>query len=160
MNIAEERERLRACLGWALTVIQMNMPERTADQDPMLQEARELLADVPPIPPPTKVEFIGPFGTGTRHYVTIDGFRVPYIAAHREIGGADDGLMSLLLDDRFGFNATEDECRHWLPFLANAMAIAAGYSSFGAHAGRDNPFRHRLIGITSVESAEATEGEP
>jgi hypothetical protein len=59
----------------------------------------------------------------------IDQTIVPYIDIVRP--QADDDDWHVILDDRFGVDCTEEELHRWLPFVANAMAVAAGRSSHG-----------------------------
>ena len=47
--------------------------------------------------------------------------------------------MSLLLDNRFGMDTTEEELARWAPFLANAMAVSAGRTSHGERSYLRNP---------------------
>ena len=71
--------------------------------------------------------------------VLIDGCEVPYLKAFRPL----NGRRTIILDDRFGFDCPEDELYAYLNFLADAMAVAAGYSSFGKNARpRRNPFEY------------------
>lgn len=72
--------------------------------------------------------------------LTVDDCYVPYIEASR--GTAPDwpeDLICLTLDERFGLDTNEEECSRWVPFLANAMAVAAGRTSHGQHSYLRNP---------------------
>lgn len=42
-------------------------------------------------------------------------------------------IFNLTLDQRFGITVPESELDRWAWFMANAMAIAAGYTSHGIH---------------------------
>ena len=77
--------------------------------------------------------------------VEIDGYTVPHIEAHK-FEGENEGLISLILDDRFGLDTTAEEIERWLPFLANAMAVAAGRTSHGEHSNIRNPHGEALAG--------------
>lgn len=99
---------------------------------------------------PHGVQFHGPFREPYR--VTVENYRVPHLEA---FSSGDSGWF-IVLDERFGIDASDDEARRWLPFVAHCMAVAAGYSSHGAQSGRDNPFRHRLLGISGAVTEEVT----
>jgi len=73
------------------------------------------------------VEFVGPF----EHYdVRVNGWNVPYLTAAPMNGGR----VSLCLDDRLGVEMTVQEAERFLPFVADCIAVALGYT---AHPGRD-----------------------
>jgi hypothetical protein len=92
------------------------------------------------------VEFVGPFVEEWK--ITHDGYRVPYLSAIRH-SGVNEGTVSLSLDERFLIDATDDEARKWIPFIANCMAVAAGYSCFGENSVKDpNPFKVGMIGLS------------
>jgi hypothetical protein len=81
-------------------------------------------------------------GTGALRLL-VDGYPVPYIEVHKvdEPGFTGDafGKAMLTLDNRYATQAVRwDEFWRWAWFLANAMAVAAGYSSHGPNATRVN----------------------
>jgi hypothetical protein len=76
-----------------------------------------------------RVDFPGPF---SKHDVVVDGWRVPFLEA--QIGGEDKVL--LVLDRRLGVEMTSTEAERFVPFLADAIAVALGY---GAHPREDAP---------------------
>lgn len=96
--------------------------------------------------PEPAVQAIGPWVDSYR--LTVYGYEVPYLEAHLDPGTEDQ--WSLSLDHRYGLDCSHAELERWLPFLANAMAVAAGYTSFGEHAQPTNPFHKRLIGLAGV----------
>jgi len=67
------------------------------------------------------VEFVGPY---QHHEVVIDGWRVPFLEAHPQRGGK----VLIVLDARAGLELTVAEAERVLPFLADAIAVASGYS--------------------------------
>jgi hypothetical protein len=77
--------------------------------------------------------------------VVVDGYPLPYIEAHK-FEGENEGLVSLILDNRFGLDTNAEEIERWLPFLANAMAVAAGRTSHGEHSNIRNPHGEALAG--------------
>ena len=98
---------------------------------------------------PHGVQFHGPFREPYR--VTVAKYRVPHLEAYP----SGQGGWFIILDERFGIDAGDAEARKWLRFIAQCMAVAAGYSSHGAHSGRDNPYHHRLLSISSTEAGGA-----
>lgn len=75
------------------------------------------------LPDPQRVSFPGPF---THHEVAVHGWTVPFIRA--SLGGED--RVRLILDDRRGIDLTTQDAERFIPFLADAIAVALGY---GAH---------------------------
>jgi hypothetical protein len=102
------------------------------------------------IRPGPGVEIHGPFLPEYR--VTLDGYRVPFLTVHPV--GNDE--FSLTIDRRFGIHkpVTKDELDNWMPILANAMAVAAGYPCFGADTKKMNPFNVRMSSLGSIEPAK------
>lgn len=97
------------------------------------------------------VEIHGPFLP--QHFVTLGGYRVPYITA-TPVG---DDLVDIVLDNRFSLPAPilKEEFERWIYLLANAMAIAAGYSCHGDNCQPTNPFQRRM-GQLIVEPEKPT----
>ena len=83
------------------------------------------------------VQIHGPFIAEWR--VTIDGYLVPHVSAFVH----EDGLVGVVVDRRFGLPGPVpvEELERWLPILAHAMAVAAGYSSHGANCQPINEFK-------------------
>lgn len=88
--------------------------------------------------------------------VDVDGYPVPYIEAHVYGEHENEGLISLILDNRFGLDSNAEEIERWVPFLANAMAVAAGRTSHGEHSNIRNPHGESLAGYPT----ERILGEP
>lgn len=91
-------------------------------------------------------QFIGPFERKA-WAITVDGYRVPHIEALN----VADGQLGLLLDGRYMVQCTEEEARRFLWFIANAMAVAAGYSAHGRHCTQLNPFQVRMGELPAEE---------
>jgi hypothetical protein len=91
-------------------------------------------------------ERIGPFEE-SYYSVVVDGYLVPNIKAYK----TSENGWKLVLGDRFSILVTEAEINAWLWWVANAMAIAAGYTSFGENCQPSNPFTCRAIGISLEE---------
>ncbi len=56
--------------------------------------------------------------------MTIDGWLVPFV----EPVSLSGGRTRLVLDNRFGLVLDEDKARYVLPWIANAIAVASGFS--------------------------------
>lgn len=96
------------------------------------------------------VEMVGPF---TPEYkVAVNGYVVPHLTAVL-IEGTED-QWNLICDGRFMMQAPDHEVRRWLWFIANAMAVAAGYSSHGEHSCVPNPYRVQMSGVSFVDREE------
>lgn len=85
------------------------------------------------------VEATGPWHREEWEF-NVGGYRVPYVQAN--IQGETNWL--LVLDRRFMLEASHEEVQRWMPFLAHAMAVAAGYSCHGANCTPLNPFSVRV----------------
>ena len=84
---------------------------------------------------------IGPYENFYR--ISVDGYVVPYIDAYPV-----DTLMTkwhLTLDHRFGIDLDENQLQEFMWWIANAMAIAAGYTSHGENCLPRNPHNTRLM---------------
>jgi hypothetical protein len=101
-----------------------------------------------------RVNFPGPF---THHEVVVDGWSVPHLRAYPT--GENDESVMLAIDDRLAITITVDEAERFVPFLADAIAVALGYT---AHPGSDEepnwrpqprPMRMRGIGAVTTEDA-------
>lgn len=79
--------------------------------------------------PSLRVSFPGPF---EHHDVVVDGWRVPFLQAHV----ADEDQLMLVLDRRLAVTLSAAEAERVVPFIADAIAIALGYS---AHPEGDEP---------------------
>ena len=92
----------------------------------------------------TRIEIVGPFLEEWK--VTFDGYQVPYISAREK-----DGTVDVCIDHRFMMPGpvSREEFDRWLPILANAMAVAAGYSCHGENCNKLNPFTVRMAEISA-----------
>jgi hypothetical protein len=66
-------------------------------------------------------EIVGPF---KRYEVHVGGRRVPFLQAFP----ANGGKISLLLDDRYGLDVSVADAEAFIPWIADAVAIAMGYT--------------------------------
>lgn len=71
-----------------------------------------------------RVTFPGPF---SQHEVVVDGWKVPFLHAHP--GGEHDENVMLVLDNRLALTLSVEEAERIVPFLADAIAVALGYTS-------------------------------
>lgn len=94
------------------------------------------------------VEFIGPFIEEWK--VSLHGYRVPKLAALLR----KDGNIMLSLDERFLIEGSREEVSKWIHFVANAMAIGAGYSCYGENSVKDpNPFKAGMVGLSELPTS-------
>lgn len=68
-----------------------------------------------------RVTFPGPF---QHHDVVVDGWRVPFLQAHMT---AED-RVSLVIDRRLATELSVEEAERVVPFLADAISVALGYT--------------------------------
>lgn len=99
---------------------------------------------------------------GTPCRLEVDGAYIPYI----EVFEYEDRAYSILIE-RPGFSPllgmdveSEEELLRWAPFLANAMAVAAGRTSHGPNSRPLNPhganwFFDEVIPAEGRDAAEA-----
>lgn len=98
-----------------------------------------------------RVAFPGPFSA---HEVVVDGWKVPLIHAQ-----VSDNNVTLVLDNRLGATFTVNEAERFIPFLADCIAVALGYTCHPR--GDEEPVKKpqprpvRMHGIAAV----STEGE-
>jgi hypothetical protein len=102
--------------------------------------------------PKVGFDSVGPF---TQWVIRVDGFRVPYIT-----GRVIDGMLHLCLDNRFGCEIPEQYATSVMWFIANAMAVSAGYTSFGENSKPSNPFNTRFSGLEMCPEPEVSEEAP
>lgn len=69
------------------------------------------------------VQFPGPFSA---HEVVVGGWKVPHLSAHP--AGVDGSEIILVVDGRFAYTCTTAEAEFLVPFLADAIAVALGYT--------------------------------
>lgn len=75
-----------------------------------------------PAPTTFKVAFPGPF---QHHDVVVDGWRVPFLQAHM----AGEDRVSLVVDRRLATELSVEEAERVVPFVADAIAVALGYTA-------------------------------
>lgn len=93
--------------------------------------------------PSMAVTFPGPF---EHHDVVVEGHEVPFLRATP----LDGGRIDLTLDRRIGLVLSTDEAERFVPFLADAIAVALGYTSH-PDAERDDPKqRHPFPRVQSL----------
>jgi hypothetical protein len=87
----------------------------------------------------------------------VDGWSVPFVYAH-PCGERDESVM-LVLDGRLAATFSVEEAERFVPFLADAISIALGYT---AHPRTDDepnwkpqPRPVRMHGIVAATSEEA-----
>lgn len=73
-----------------------------------------------------RVQFIGPF---EYHRVVVDGWQVPLLEAYQR----PNETVTVLLDQRYALDLSLDDADRVVPFIANAIAIALGFSAHPSH---------------------------
>jgi hypothetical protein len=84
--------------------------------------------------------------------VTIDGFAVPNLVVRGV--SAEDGVVTyhITLHNRFGYFVTgKEQIYTVLSLVANAMAIASGYSCFGENLRPMNEFNVMPLGSLGIK---------
>lgn len=83
-----------------------------------------------------KTEIIGP--VWPKYVLSVGGFRVPHLSisppmdADKNHAPLENDRIFLVCDERTGVYTTREELDRWLPFIADCMAVAAGYPCHGA----------------------------
>jgi hypothetical protein len=101
-----------------------------------------------------RVDFPGPF---TRHEVVVDEWSVPFLHAHPS--GDHDETISLVLDNRLAISLSVAEAERFVPFLADAIAVALGYTCHPRGDEQPNrlpqprPMHMHAIGAVATEDA-------
>lgn len=100
--------------------------------------------------PGNPYEIIGPFES---HRVVVGGRQVPFLQA-RPVNG---GKIYLSLDDRYGLEISVADADRFIPWIADAIAVAMGYTChprpYMKEPIRRGPFP-QLAEITSVTTAD------
>ena len=78
------------------------------------------------------VDFVGPF---EHHDVVVNGWRVPLLEATPLNGGR----VSVVLDRRTGVEMTVQEAERLIPFIADCIAVAMGFTAHPGCDGIDKP---------------------
>lgn len=86
------------------------------------------------------VDFIGP--TVASHVVAVDGYRVPYLTANPT--NATRTEWELVLDGRFSLTVKHDDIEPVVWFIANAIAVGAGYNKHGDGSEKRNLFATKV----------------
>jgi hypothetical protein len=84
----------------------------------------------------SEYEIVGPF---TSHWVVVDGRQVPFLQA----APANGGKIRLTLDQRYGLEISVADADAFIPWIADAIAVAMGYTCHpraGAEPIRADPF--------------------
>lgn len=80
-------------------------------------------------------------------HLIVDGHEVPHITVNEsEDRKRGEAMYWLNLDRRFGVHVAESELGRLAPFLANAMAVTAGFTCHGPNSSVRNPHGPSVIG--------------
>lgn len=102
------------------------------------------------IPERAGLEFHPPFSV---YQMSVDGYLIPHLS-----GRVHEGMLHLTLDNRFGCEIPDAFSSQIVWFIANAMALAAGYSCIGENCRPLNPFTVKINAI-SFDVKAASEAE-
>lgn len=103
----------------------------------------------------SRVSFLGPFSC---YEVVVDGWRVPHLVAH--LGGEGGEGVMLVIDGRLAASFSVEEAERFVPFLADAIAVALGFT---CHPREDaavplvrqpQPRPVRVHGVVGVEAVD------
>lgn len=72
--------------------------------------------------------------------VYLDGHKIPHIKADVTAQSGESNLYTLHVGN-IGTSIPVEDFTHTVWFIANAMAVAAGYSSFGQYSQEYNPYK-------------------
>jgi hypothetical protein len=103
--------------------------------------------------PSLAVQFPGPF---TYHDVVVNEWKVPFLTAQM-VG--EDGIR-LVLDQRLAVDLTVADAERFVPFVADAIAVALGYPShpYGdtsyERSPAPRPVRANVIAWTGAQETE------
>ncbi len=129
---------------------------------PSSHSLRSVSSESTSLPAFGRVNFPGPF---SHHEVVVDGWTVPLIHAHPT--GENDESVMLVIDGRLAITVSVEEAERFVPFLADAVAVALGYTS---HPNKDaeqplvkqpqpRPVRmHGIADITPPKRPNTSEG--
>jgi hypothetical protein len=96
----------------------------------------------------TGAETVGPFNRGDVHYLTYEGYKLPYLQAG-QMDKDDPGNWYVEVDERIIFGPfTKETLDAMIGPLAYGMAVAAGYPCPG-NAEKSNPHAVKMIGLAS-----------
>lgn len=99
------------------------------------------VVQMPPVPKPADI-LVGPFD---QWHVQVDGRIIP-----RLTGFPEGDRIALVVDGRFSASFAKDDAYQAARLIANALAIAEGYSHLGAET-KDRPFAPQGMQIGSLE---------
>jgi hypothetical protein len=97
------------------------------------------------------LELVGPF---ERHEVVVNGWQVPLLQARPEPGGR----IVVTLDNRIALDLTVDESERFLPFLADAIAVAQGFTCHPRE-GQIEPLRATTLGPRPLRALDTAESD-
>lgn len=91
-----------------------------------------------------QVDFVGPF---EHHDVVVNGWRVP----HLEATPLNGGRVLLALDGRMSLELSVVEAERIVPFIADCIAVAHGYTAHPGCDGLGEPLpSHPMVRMHSV----------
>jgi hypothetical protein len=99
-------------------------------------------------------EYIGAF-SGEYYRITVEGYKVPHIIVRK----LENDKWDLVLDERFSITASGEEIQRWMWWVANAMAIAGGFTSFGENSLPMHPYNCKMVSLSMDNLKDLNEGK-
>jgi hypothetical protein len=95
-----------------------------------------------------ETRYVGPFQTWE---IVVNGSTVPYLTARPK----RDGAVHVTLDHRFGLDLSEEEAEKVVPFLADVIAVALGYTCHPCPEVPEPPLRRAATRMHSLDDSPA-----
>lgn len=113
------------------------------------------LANAPDIDPGT-VEMFGPCSPNNHYKILVGGYRVPYVECI--LIGENTWQISIRRGEGWTtfpeMEVEDSNLKQWAWFLAQAMAMSAGYYQFGEGSRLVNPYMLRVFSIDTINDQE------
>jgi hypothetical protein len=97
-----------------------------------------------------ELEFVGPRES---HDVVHKGWQVPFLEATPLIGGR----IYLCLDRRFSLELTVNDAERVVPFIADCIAVALGYTAHPERDAIEPKRRHPIAQVRAIGWQESSE---
>ena len=92
------------------------------------------------------VDFVGP--RVSDHAVVVDGYLVPYLTANPTNPSRTE--WEIVLDGRWGITLKHEDIETVVWFVANALAVGAGFTKHGEGSGLRNRFATKVGFIEEI----------
>lgn len=96
------------------------------------------------------VDFVGP--RVADHAVSVDGYKVPYLTANPTNAARTE--WELVLDGRWSLTVQHDDIERVVYFIAQALAVGAGYTKHGAGSVPFNRFATQIVSLGDIPGSD------